>query len=82
MDLFRSNSVGKLEPRSSHRSGLVETRMFHNSNVYITIGKQQEYTQLSVCLGRQIDVNLNPSVDTNRFAILGDLDENEIQHLL
>ena len=25
---------------------------------------------------------MNPSVDTNRYAILGDLDENEIQQLL
>ena len=82
LDRVRSNNVGKLEPRSSHRSGFVKTRMFHNSNVHTTIGKQQGHTQPSVCLGRQIDANLNPSVDTNRYAILGDLDENEIQQLL
>ena len=45
-------------------------------------GKQQGHTQPSVHLGRQIDANLNPSVDTNCYAILGDLDENEIQQLL
>ena len=82
MDRVRSNSVGKLEPRSSQRSGFVKTRMFHNSNVYTTIGRQQGHSQSSVCLGRQIDAHLNPSVDTNRYAILGDLDENEIQQLL
>ena len=56
--------------------------MFHNSKVYTTIGKQQGHAQPSVRYGRQIDTNLNPSVDTNHFAILRDLAENEIQHLL
>ena len=54
LDCVRGDSVGKLEPRSSHRSGFVKTRMFHNSNVYTTIGKQQGHTQPSVHLGRQI----------------------------
>ena len=28
LDCVRGDSVGKLEPRSSHRSGFVKTRMF------------------------------------------------------
>ena len=44
LDSIRSNSIGKQKPRSSHKSGFCEPRLFHKSDVYTTIHKQQRHT--------------------------------------